>query len=305
MFKTEPPPTIDGLDKQDIEIIKSKSAPWQQKFITRFYKKLEENNLSKKDICDLANRTNNKIIGTEYQLQGSTLSQYTNYKSKAFRPLSVDALISVSNALNVSIDYLLGIESSEQHDITNIHDVTGLTESSIEILKFNSKAQDFINALLQSSNLSTLLQQLDKIFHAEYISSDILSAYSETLIKLISSSFSKYMNVISPLEENPDSYKKFLKEEIENSNIVIDKFFLSANVSDDRFNQISILSEYHNVKLSQAFLDDTVSCVYEILSYNNNADYYRSTLSDSFFNFIEEFLSQKEKNLAKHLKNRK
>jgi hypothetical protein len=293
---------IDGLDKDDIERINALSEPWQQAFITRFYKKLHEENLSKKDICNSINNTTNKMINEQYHLNESTLSQYTNYKSDAIRPLPVNALISISDALDVSIDYLLGIESSEQHDITYIHDVTGLTKKSIDNLKSSSNTQDFINALLQSSKLDTLLQQLNQLFYAEYISSDILSAYSETLMKIISSSFSKYMEDKSPINNSPDIYKKYLEKEMENSNIIIDQNFIFANVSDDRFNQILQMSETTNMNLSHVFLDDTVSCVYEILSYTNSSDYYRSILSDSFFKFLDEFLTKKRETLFKTLK---
>lgn len=86
--------------------------------------------MNKNDVCNKANNNDDvKRLTANYQLLSSTLSQYTNLKNKSVRHISVDALISVSKALNVSIDYLLGIESSEQHNLTDIFEETGLTKN--------------------------------------------------------------------------------------------------------------------------------------------------------------------------------
>ena len=78
---------------------------------------------------------------------------------------------------------------------------------------------------------------------------------------------------------------------------------ISFNVSKDRFSQITVLSKRTNIELSQAFLNDTVSCVYGILSYANSSDYYRNALSNSFSKIVDEFLTTKSEKLLKDLGN--
>lgn len=150
-MKKKESPYFDGLDQMDIKAIESLPCFWQQCFLKRFFKKLQDENLNKNDVCNKANNNDDvKRFTANYQLLSSTLSQYTNLKNKSVRHISVNALISVSKALNVSIDYLLGIESSEQHNLTDIFEETGLTKKSIYALQQNSKAPDFINSFLQS-----------------------------------------------------------------------------------------------------------------------------------------------------------
>lgn len=303
-MKKKESPYIDGLDQIEINNIESLPCFWQQCFLKRFYKKLQEENMNKSDVCNKANHSEDvKTLTDNYQLLLSTLSQYTNLKNKSIRRISVDALISVSKALNVSIDYLLGIELLEQHNITDIFDETGLTEKSINALQQNAKLPDFINAFLQSKELTNLLRLVNQIFYSDYIANDILSAYSKSLRDIILSAYSKYMESALPIEMKKESFKVALYNEIKNNNITLNKKYISFNVSKDRFSQIIYLSKYSNIKLSQAFINDTVSCVYNILSYVSSSDYYRNALSNSFSKIVDEFLATKSERLLKNLGN--
>lgn len=303
-MKKKESPYFDGLDQMDIKAIESLPCFWQQCFLKRFFKKLEEKNINKCEVCNKANNNDDvKRLTANYQLLSSTLSQYTNLKNKSVRHISVNALISVSKALNVSIDYLLGIESSEQHNLTDIFEETGLTEKSIYALQQNSKAPDFINSFLQSKELTNLLRLVNQIFYSDYITKDILSAYSKSLRDIIVSAYSKYMESTLPIEMKEETFKVALYNEIKNNNITLNKEYISFNVSKDRFSQITVLSKRTNIELSQAFLNDTVSCVYGILSYANSSDYYRNALSNSFSKIVDEFLTTKSKKLLKDLGN--
>lgn len=303
-MKKKESPYMDGLDQMEIENIESLHCFWQQCFLKRFFKRLQEEKINKNDVCNIANNNDDvKKLTNNYQLLSSTLSQYTNLKNKSVRRISVDALISVSKALNVSIDYLLGIESSEQHNLTDIFDETGLTEKSINALQQNTKAPDFINSLLQSEELANLLRLVNQIFYSDYVAYDILSAYSESLRDIIVSAYSKYMESTLPIDMEEEKFKAILYNEIKNNNITLNKEYISSNVTEDRFSQIKYISKYSNIKLSQAFLNDTVSCVYNILSYANSSDYYRNTLSNSFSKIVDEFLATKSEKLLKDLGN--
>lgn len=303
-MKKKESPYIDGLDQMDIKNIESFPCFWQQCFLKRFFKKLQDENMNKNDVCNKANNNDDvKRLTANYQLLSSTLSQYTNLKNKSVRHISVDALISVSKALNVSIDYLLGIESSEQHNLTDIFEETGLTEKSIYALQQNSKAPDFINSFLQSKELTNLLRLVNQIFYSDYITKDILSAYSKSLRNIIVSAYSKYMESTLPIEMKEETFKVALCNEIKNNNITLNKEYISFNVSKDRFSQITVLSKRTNIELSQAFINDTVSCVYGILSYANSSDYYRNALSNSFSKIVDEFLTTKSEKLLKDLGN--
>lgn len=292
----------DSLDPQDLSLIESIPSPWRRTFIKHFYEKLQEKKMSKKDVCNTINKTPNKMLDTQYRLTPSALTQYTNYKNLTnLRPFPVDALIAISDVLDVSIDYLLGIESSEHHDITDIHNATGLTTNSILTIKSNSNIQDFINALLESSTLDSLILQSKQLFLSKYVSTDILSAYSKTLREIIFSAFNKYAEQTSPFDNSPDIFETYLEKELLKQISVIDKDFIINHVSKDRYNQIIELSKTNNHTLSSAFLYDTVYCVYDILSYANNSDYYRSKLLNLFSDFLDEYITKKSSKLKESL----
>ena len=178
-----------------------------------------------------------------------------------------------------------------------------MTEKSITALQQNTEAPDFINALLQSKELTNLLRIVNQIFYSDYIANDILSAYSEPLRNIILSAYSRYMESTLPIEMEEKTFRVTLYNEIKNNNITLNKEYIFSNVSEDKFTQISLLSKYSNMELSQAFINDTVSCVYDILSYHNNTDYYRNTLSNSFSKIVDEFLAAKSEKLKIKLSN--
>lgn len=289
---------VDGLDQEELDLIKNIQEPWEKAFIVRFYSQLAEKNLSKKDICDKVRKQNKKYIGN-YVLNESTLSQYTNYKNeKGLRPLSVNALISISNALDVSIDYLLGIEESERHDLTDIYKKTGLERKSVEALKSNIDSQNFINVLLKSDNLNILLMQMKQIFYAEFISPLIMSAYSKELVEIIDSSFKKFMDEVVPIEYQPKTFAKYFQNEFTYKHINIDENYIKKNVIlQDRINQIRNTCKWENLDLRNAFIKDTVSCVYEIMLYTGSSDYYKNKVSHTFLKIIDEFFDFKKHSL--------
>lgn len=282
----------DGLDSVDIDVIDQLSDPWMRVFLKRFYLKLEEKNYSKKDICDLVNSIPNKLVDVQYRLNESTLSQYTNFKNASLRSIPINALLSISQALDVSVEYLLGIEDSENHVTTDIHKETGLSSKAINNLMKKTEVQKVLDFFLQSERLDYILNQVKKVYYSELIKTHIFNSYSEALLNIITSAYDKFMQDLLPIEHSPDMYKKYLVEELKLSNLKIDEEYLINNISEDRFFQIK-QSCSDKLDLFSLFVDDTVCCVYDLLVYSESSDYYRSLLSKSIIDVIDEYLAQK------------
>lgn len=107
----------DNLDIKEKEQIESLQRPWQRIFLRRFYEQLQKQQLQKKDVILLLDNIPDKdrLLPTGYELPKSTLSECTNFNSrnrdgnpKLPKTLSVDTLVAISLALNVSPNYLLG-----------------------------------------------------------------------------------------------------------------------------------------------------------------------------------------------------
>ena len=83
-------------------------------------------------------------------------------------------MIAISNSLNVSIDYLLGIESNESHENTDIHNAIGLNDTAINKLKKIKKFRDSCNFFYHRPRLKIFLMQFimntkSVVFIGEYV----------------------------------------------------------------------------------------------------------------------------------------
>ncbi len=66
---------------------------------------------------------------------GVARSSISSYENGAAIP-DIDTLTKIAMHYSVSTDYLLGLESSTTHDISYIHNETGLSEKAIDILQY-------------------------------------------------------------------------------------------------------------------------------------------------------------------------
>lgn len=154
----------DDLDIKEKEQIESLQRPWQGTFLKRFYAQLQKQRLRKKDVILLLDNVPDKdrLLPAGYELPKSTLSECTNFnptkrdgEPKPPKTLSVDTLVAISLALNVSPDYLLGYEPCEVPKRKRDNQQVELEQ---EILRKLMENED----LILDDNLKWKIRQLKK-----------------------------------------------------------------------------------------------------------------------------------------------
>lgn len=154
----------DDLDTKEKEQIESLQRPWQRTFLKRFYSQLQKQRLQKKDIILLLDNIpdKDKLLPADYELPKSTLSECTNFnptkrdgRAKIPKTLSVDTLVAISLALQVSPNYLLGYDICETTKQRHSNQKVKLAN---EILRELLKNKD----LISDDNLKQKLRQLEK-----------------------------------------------------------------------------------------------------------------------------------------------
>lgn len=298
---------LDGLGNDDIKKIEGFPLPWQVNFLKNFYKQLEEDKLRKIDVCKNVNPSTNtnKLLPDNYTLPDNTLSQFTNFNSSNMREVSVSNLIAVSNALGVSINYLLGIDTCKTPVNTDINKVTGLENRTIETIINNKSLQEQLNFFLQSPKLNDITKELNRELYTQYISHDILNAYKEPLLTTIETAYMKFNVETFPLDRTLKRYRDYLYKEIPYKNIKGSKmepnklsFYLKSNLSADRVNQIQLITKEKNIKsekeIYDIFINDTVECTYEILEHKYNRDSRMNKISQSFLAILDDYMCAKQ-----------
>lgn len=304
---------LDGLAKEDIKKIEGFPLPWQVNFLKRFYHQLQEKQLKKTDICDNINsdKNANNLLPDKYTLPNNTLTQFTNFNSSNMREVNVSNLIAVSNALDVSINYLLGIDNCETKENTDINKATGLENNTIEIIKNNKELQEKLNFFLQSPKLNDITKELDNEFYMQYISNNILNAYKEPLLNIIEKAYMKFNIETFPLDRTLKRYRDYLYLEIPYDNIKSSKIepnkllnYLKNNLCADRLNQIQIQIEHKNISIEKeiydTFINDTAECTYEILEHKYNKDVRMNKISQSILSILDDYICTRQQALKNH-----
>ena len=217
------------------------------------------------------------------------------------REVSVSNLIAVSNALGVSINYLLGVDTCENAVNTDINKVTGLENETIETIKNNKGLQEQLNFFLQSPKLNDITKELDREFYIQYISNDILNEYKEPLLDIIETAYMKFNVETFPLDRTLERYRDYLYKEIPYKNIKGSKMepnklslYLKSNLSADRVNQIQLITKEKNIRsekeIYDIFIYDTVECTYEILEQKYNKEVRMNKISQSFLAILDDYI---------------
>ncbi len=287
----------DGYDSDDFQEIESLPRPWQRYFLNRVKSKLAEKNYSQAKFCEESESiiSQSSTLDTSYRILGNTFSQYTNVHSHNFRVAPVDCIIAISETLGVSIDYLLGIDSAETKEKTDIQNATGLTGDSIDVLTSNNTIRDFLNYALSSPFFSSICQQIRNMSISEKLEHDLLSAYSYSLREKIEEAIVEYSNISFAFDRNETSFREILLKKLPLADISPIKDYLNNYLCSDRLNQI--ISQAKNnptdLDLYNLFIEDTVMCVFELANYKTNEAYYSSELSHAFVSLVKDYSKKK------------
>lgn len=94
---------------------------------------------------------------------GVAQSTYALYE-KGDREPSLDAICKLADHYNVTTDYLLGTSDCKKADNQTVHDITGLSEDAIEVLKLIKQMafSDVLSELITSSGFISALQQINQ-----------------------------------------------------------------------------------------------------------------------------------------------
>lgn len=294
------PQYLDGLDNEELAKLRNDTSieNWRKNFILRFYEQLSLKELSKKDVCkNVSSDTDRyKLLFDDYKLAHSTLTECTNINAhKKLRTFSINHLIAISNSLNVSIDYLLGIETNESHENTDIHKVIGLNDIAINKLKRNKEIQRLLEFFLLSPKIEDISNAIYNEYwkHSLYIG--VCNEYSNELVIKIKESYHEFSNKVFPLERNQDKYKQYLKEKISYKDILKEyeniKNFFKDNLSQSlQIQYADNTSGFSDMKLYDFFITDTVERTYDIFEHIFN-DLSLEKIAQSFLNLLDDFFN--------------
>ncbi|WP_306480373.1 hypothetical protein [Mediterraneibacter sp.] len=294
------PQYLDGLDNEELEKLRNDTSieNWRKNFILRFYEQLSLKELSKKDVCkNVSSDTDRyKLLFDDYKLAHSTLTECTNINAhKKLRTFSINHLIAISNSLNVSIDYLLGIETNESHENTDIHKVIGLNDIAINKLKRNKEIQRQLEFFLLSPKIEDISNAIYNEYwkHSLYIG--VCNEYSNELVIKIKESYHEFSNKVFPLERNQDKYKQYLKEKISYKDILkayenIKNFFKDNLSQSLQIQYADNTSGFSDMKLYDFFITDTVERTYDIFEHIFN-DLSLEKITQSFLNLLDDFFN--------------
>ena len=294
---------LDELGNEDLNKIDHFPFPWQKNFLIRFYELLKIRQYKKTDVSHNVNsNTNkNKLLPDDYTLPENTLTQFTNYKSSDMRVVSVSNLIAVSNAFDVSINYLLGIDSCETPENTDINKKTGLENKTIETIKNNKGLQEKLNFFLLSPKMIVILEEIDNDFYMQRLSHDIFNAYSNPLLTKLQTAYSNFNSETFPLDRNSKKYITYLSKEITLESIKSNKSetnymmaYLKSNLSSDRVNDIQHQAQLKKAKDDESiysiFINDTAQCTYELFEYKHSRESIMNKISQSFLALLDDYI---------------
>lgn len=215
-------------------------------------------------------------------------------------------IINICNHLNCDFDYLLGASEKPIKSANDAADYLHLDYNNVETLVFNKETNNFINFIMSSEKFIDMVSGIHTEFINEYVSKDILSAYEKPLLNKIKSAYDKYYIEIPSLDISKEKVTQYLKTEIpfKCSSTSKDSFksYIRKNLSEDRINDIKNNANITDEQsFYDAFIEDTVSCTYEIMEYIHFRDVKMHRLYQMFMSLVDDYISESQKKLRKKL----
>lgn len=294
---------LDGLEVDEYNKIKNDSSlePWQKNFLFRFYERLKKREYKKKDVSKRVKAETDKhnLLFKEHKLPVNTLTEYTKYNpSKKLRALSVSNLIAISNALEVSIDYLLGIEECESHQNTDINKRTGLCDEAINSLKSNQLIQKQLNDYLLNHKFLKLCKAIENEKVMRNIYYGVSTEFSECLFNILQIAYQNFTKEVFPLDRTIEKYKEYLSAEILNSELLEKNNcntlteFSKKHLSKDLYSQFSYYVKENQIKKSEiytTFVSFIAEFIYTSLEQNYNKDLSLNKISEAFLEVVNDY----------------
>lgn len=269
----------DKLDMAEREQLQNDSTleKWEKNFVIRFFEQLQTKDLQKKEVAQRVTPEKDRfnLLPRNFSLPTSTLTECTKYdskKRKKLRTLNVNNLIAISNALDVSIDYLLGIEDCESHLETDINKVTGLNKSAILKLQENKYCSEQLNNFLANSNIDKLIALIKDQQTMYRLYQGLSAEFSHSLYDKLKLAHERMHSKYSfTLDHTPESYTQCLFTELPYEEIVHNN------------SHYKTFQEYIDKNVSYAILSGFYQDAKEVIS--TDKDIY-----DKFIPHIADFL---------------
>ena len=281
-------------------------------FLYRFYEQLKKQEISKSEITERVDEnTDDSLLPAGYALPGNTLTQFTNFKSVNMRVVSVTNLIAVSIALDVSLNYLLGIDELETPENTDINKVTGLSNETIEAIKNNENLQEKLNFFLLSPEIKGICEEIDRLFITRLVSDDLLHPYSKDLLSKMESAYNQSFKESFSLDEEKEKkkkYKEYLYRELpfeklksggtENSI----QEYLESNLTEERIIQIQFHLDdmsYDEQDFYHAFIDMITEHTFDVFEKRYIGEVQMGNIIKSVTMLIEEYIGLRTREFHK------
>lgn len=298
----------DKLDKMEREQLESDMSleKWEKNFVIRFFEQLQKKNLQKKDVAQRVTPEKDqfKLLPYDFSLPTSTLTECTKYdsqKRKKLRRLSVNNLIAISNALEISIDYLLGIEDCESHLETDINKVTGLNKSAILKLQKNRYCSKQLNCFLANPQIDKLIAMIEDQWVMHSLYKGIASEFTPSLYDKLKAAYEQMLsNKSLTLEHTQETYTQYLFAELSyekiihsNSHYKTFQEYIKNNVSygissgfyQDKKEMCSTDKDIYN-----KFIPYIANFLFDIFEHYYNRDMQLPRISQLFSEIIKEYI---------------
>ena len=209
--------------------------------------------------------------------------------------LNINTLIAISNALDVSIDYLLGIEECENHENTDVYKVTGLSNDAVDILKKDKNAKRQLNAFLIHPQLSKLVTAIENQKYVHMLYQGVSKEFSKSLFSRITSAYTKFNADTFALDRTAGKYMKYLANqlpymEFEDNGVTE---YIQKHTSEDFQYQLRDkidLDNSDNKKIYNTFLTLIVTYTYELLGNFHNTERAYSNISEAFMSIVKKYI---------------